>query len=71
MFQSQFYEFVRKDLELAFHKVRTGGFIAGDDYDWGKSEGFPVRRAVQDLIADHAVSTPLEIIGTQFVLPRP
>ena len=37
------YEFVRKDLELWFPKIRAGGVIAGHDYSW---DG--VRRAVDE-----------------------
>ena len=47
------YGCVKKDLEFSFMKVKSDGFIAGDDYNWGKSERFPVRRAVQDFITTH------------------
>jgi hypothetical protein len=43
------YESVKRDLELYEPKVRTGGFICGDDYLWGPEAGYPVRRAVDEL----------------------
>jgi hypothetical protein len=32
---NHYYDFVKKDLELAFLKVKKGGLITGDDYNWG------------------------------------
>ncbi len=41
------YEFVQKDIELAMHKVKSGGVIGGDDYN--KTHDFPgVIKAVDD-----------------------
>jgi predicted O-methyltransferase YrrM len=44
------YEYVKKDLELYYPKVKPGGIIAGDDYWWSPFEGFPIRKAVQEFI---------------------
>lgn len=35
------FEFVLKDLAVGFSKVRSGGFIAGDDLCWGRNRGLP------------------------------
>jgi hypothetical protein len=47
---NHFYEYVKSDLEKCFDKVRPGGFITGDDYDWGEEHEYPIRRAVGELI---------------------
>ena len=64
------YDFVRADLELALQKVRSKGFIVGDDYAWGEWEDFPVMRAVNELFDSRAVARAPEIIGNQFVLVK-
>jgi hypothetical protein len=65
------FEFVLKDLTMGFAKVRSGGFIAGDDYGWGKKRGFPVERAVQEFVRLHSVEDHLEIFGSQYIIRRP
>jgi hypothetical protein len=45
------YEFVRQDLELWLPKLRPGGLLTGDDYTWGREDGYPVKRAVDELVA--------------------
>lgn len=65
------YDYVFKDLELAFLKVRPGGFIAGDDYTWGQADGFPVKRAVADFLAGKRIPTDrLALLGSQFIIER-
>lgn len=44
------YQNVKADLEAWSTKVKPGGFLTGDDWDWGKKYNNPVRRAVQDFI---------------------
>lgn len=62
------YEYVRKDLELSFHKVKPGGLVTGDDYTWGENDGFPITRAVQDFIEDKKLVHNLELLGSQFII---
>ena len=68
---NHYYDYVREDLHLALQKVRPGGLITGDDYDWGALEGFPVRQAVHDFLRDHAIGNEIQILGSQFLIKRP
>jgi len=66
------YEFVKQDLELCFQKVKRGGFIAGDDYNWSPKENrddVPVRRAVNEFIGA-ALVTVEEVRNNQFILRK-
>lgn len=65
------YDFVRRDIEISMRKVRSNGWIAGDDFDWGESSGFPVRRAIHDVLENLRVATQPTIIGTQFLIQVP
>jgi len=47
------YQAVKQDLTLYYHKVKTGGLITGDDYEWGP--GKPVKKAVHEFIKDFNV----------------
>jgi hypothetical protein len=71
---NHYYEFVLKDLELAFRKVKPGGFITGDDYDWGYAAEpfpFPVRKAVTDFMAATSMADiQLSLIDDQFVIAK-
>lgn len=63
------YEAVKRDLETYYRTVKSGGFLAGDDY--GQEDrwfGQGVTRAV-DEFADRCAA--LTIIGTQFLLEKP
>lgn len=63
------YEFVKKDLENYYKKVKRGGYITGDDYTtegWWK-EG--VRKAVDEIIATGLVKK-VKIANGQFVLRK-
>jgi len=63
------YDFVKKDLELAFRKIRPGGVICGDDYvDGGWWHG-DVKKAVDDFIRVRQVEV-LTIRNKQFALRR-
>lgn len=68
---NHYYSYVREDLELSLRKVKPGGLIAGDDFDWGEKDGFPVKRAVTDFIAAHALAANCELLGSQFVIRTP
>lgn len=64
---NHFYEYVRRDLELAATKVRAGGLITGDDYGpLGWWEG-GVTRAVDEFVAARP-STELRIFGDQYLI---
>jgi hypothetical protein len=68
---NHYYEHIRKDLQLAFLKVKPEGFITGDDYSWGGVEGFPVKQAIQDFITEKKIENNLEIVGSQFIIRKP
>jgi hypothetical protein len=55
---------VAADLTGAWRAVRSGGVIAGDDYDWAEVQG-----AVDAFCAARGVAP--EVIGKQFLLCRP
>ena len=64
------YEFVKKDLELYYPKVKVGGFITGDDYMEGPwSKGGGVKRAVDEFIATKLVKV-IKIKNRQFLLKK-
>jgi predicted O-methyltransferase YrrM len=65
---NHYYDFVRRDLEMSLRKIRSGGIIAGDDYDWGEAEGRPVASAVEDFVVSHGLADRLAIIGNQFLV---
>jgi len=44
------YEFVKKDLELSYYKVKKGGFITGDDYSYEGWWKGGVTKAVDEFI---------------------
>lgn len=62
------YDFVKEDLELSRTKVKEGGIIAGDDYWWGKHEGQPVKRAVEEFVTENGLRDRLEVVGSQYVI---
>jgi hypothetical protein len=63
------YEFVKKDLELYGPKVKPGGFITGDDYDYSGWWQGGVKRAVDELVASGAVKL-IDIHEGQFVVQK-
>lgn len=62
------YDYVMKDLELCFKKVKPGGIIAGDDYTWGRKDGFPVKKAIQDFINARDLKNNLKVLVSQFII---
>lgn len=61
--------FVGQDLALARQKVRPGGVIAGDDYNWqSEAQGAPVRQAVEALMADLGGKARLKLIANQYLI---
>jgi hypothetical protein len=64
------YEFVKSDLELYYHKVRSGGYIAGDDYKIGGWWKSGVKLAVDEFLKNRAVEV-VDIQDGQFILRKP
>ena len=64
------YEFVKKDLELYYPKIKMGGFITGDDY-YGKGHWWQddVKKAVDEFIATKLVKL-IMIKNGQFLLEK-
>ena len=62
------YEFVKKDLELSLRKVKSGGYITGDDYGPGGWWNGGVKKAVDEIAWREKEVTLLWIRGEQFVL---
>lgn len=63
------YDFVKKDLNLYYSKVKSGGFITGDDYyDGGWSSG-GVKKAVDEFVNTGMVKLIL-IKNNQFILQK-
>lgn len=63
------YEYVRKDLELYYPKVKPGGFLMGDDYGvegWWRNG---VQKAVDEFASKHS-EIMLEIRESQFVFKK-
>ena len=60
------YEFAKMDLELSLKKVKSGGYITGDDYTPGKWWKGGVKKAVDEFGWNDGVKL-LWINGKQFV----
>lgn len=52
---NHYYEFVLEDLRSCYSRIRSGGVLCGDDFDWGETDGFPVRRAVLDFLEERQI----------------
>lgn len=65
------YEFVRKDVEVSFRKVRPGGIIAGDDYFWKRDGRTHVKDAVLDVMQKQGMTNSPPRIGQQFMITVP
>lgn len=65
------YDYVKEDLELAYQKVKQGGYITGDDYDFSPSEWWQggVKRAVDEFLESRRVRL-VEIKNHQFILQK-
>jgi predicted O-methyltransferase YrrM len=63
------YEYVKKDLELSFVKVKSGGYITGDDYTDGGWWKGGVKKAVDEFARKKAVSLA-EIRNRQFIFRK-
>jgi Methyltransferase domain len=63
--------FVGDDLQLARRKVRPGGIISGDDYNWQTEIGAPVRVAVERVMADLGPAARLKLLANQYLIRLP
>ena len=68
---NHFYEFVKKDFELSFLKVKKDGIIAGDNYFWKskKDLDYSVERAVDEFVKIKHFSA-VKIQGGQYILTK-
>ncbi len=62
---------IDEDLALSSVKVRPGGIIAGDDYNWGADDGAPVRTAVQTLVSKLGPKAIFSTLGNQYLIRLP
>ncbi len=66
---NHFYEFVKKDLNLCYMKIKHGGLITGDDYyEGGWSEG-GVKKAVDEFVNTGKVQL-VQLKNNQFILKK-
>jgi hypothetical protein len=65
------FEYILRDLKIGFGKVRSGGFVSGDDYTWGRKCGLPVEKAVRHFAEEEALEKQIEILGSQFIIKKP
>ena len=63
------YEFVKRDLEGFYAKTKSGGLIAGDDYQDGGWWGGGVKTAVDEFVGTHGVELVV-IRDHQFILRK-
>jgi len=63
--------FVDEDLALCRAKVKPGGIIAGDDYNWQGENGAPVRAAVEALVADLGEGAEFKLFANQYFIRLP
>jgi len=64
------YEFVKKDLELCYSKVKKNGFITGDDYN---HQGGPFKREVAKAVDEFIKKATVEVIllkNEQFIFKK-
>lgn len=61
--------FIGQDLALSLKKVKPGGIISGDDFNWqSERSGAPVKQAVEALMADLGASASLTLIANQYII---
>ena len=63
------YEFVKKDLDLCFKKLKKGGLITGDDYYEGGWCNGGVKKAVDEFINTGLVRV-IQIKNSQYILQK-
>ena len=66
---NHYYEHVREDLDIFARKLKPGGYVTGDDYDWEPALDFPVKRAVTEFVAAGRAE-PVLVKNGQFILRK-
>lgn len=64
------YEFVKKDLEICYLKVKISGYITGDDYNEGGWWEGGVKKAVDEFALNNKKIKLIEIKANQFILQK-
>ena len=64
------YDFVLKDIEISFAKVKSGGIIVGDDLFWKKDGRQHVREAVFACLKTWGKKVRFEKVGAQFMIHK-
>lgn len=70
---NHYYDYVLSDLRNYAPKIKTNGFLTGDDYFWTSVElngDRPVLRAVDEFLKGNESFTLVKIIGSQFILKK-
>ena len=49
------YEFVKEDIEHWYPKIRDGGIIAGDDWNWHLTTNGGIQKAVKEFFGDRPI----------------
>ena len=63
------YEYVKLDLELYYPKIKSGGYITGDDYGVQGWWNNGVQKAVDEFVGQRP-RLSLEVIGSQFIIRK-
>ncbi len=63
------YDFVKKDLDLCYTKLKKGGFIMGDDYNEGGWWKGGVKKAVDEFVNTGLVKI-IQIKNSQYILQK-
>ena len=66
---NHFYDYVIRDLEKFYPKVKKGGYITGDDFGWGRKHDYPVKKAVNKFISNNKVQVE-EVWNDQYILKK-
>ena len=64
------YDFVLKDIQISFQKVKKGGVITGDDLFWKKNGRQHVREAVFACLKFWGDQVRFEKVGAQFMIHK-
>jgi len=61
--------FIGTDIALSLQKVKPDGLITGDDFNWmSDAQGAPVKRAVEQAVADLGDKASLKTIENQWII---
>lgn len=61
--------FIGADIALSLQKVKPDGLITGDDFNWmSEAQGAPVKRAVEQAVADLGSMASLKTMANQWIV---